>query len=254
MGSKSTIKFKLWRSGCAKNMYFSRNISHFGVIDFGANAVTVTSSSGPFSAGSSNSNNDITFESIALPSNFSGTSIVYGNFSGPVGGVTFSGSAIIAKNAEGTAAGISATPYHDDTKYMSILAGHSETLTFNGASRTSFGLYWGSIDSYSRVDFFSGNSPTPFATYFGNTLNAVPTSVGSNGNQFDFNTNAYILFSDLSFDRVVLSSSGNSFEFDNIHVGGVPEPSTWAMMILGFAGVGFMTYRRRSQRASLRTA
>ena len=28
----------------------------------------------------------------------------------------------------------------------------------------------------------------------------------------------------------------------------VPEPSTWAMMILGFAGVGFMAYRRsRSQ-------
>ena len=25
----------------------------------------------------------------------------------------------------------------------------------------------------------------------------------------------------------------------------VPEPSTWAMMILGFAGVGFMAYRRR---------
>jgi hypothetical protein len=28
---------------------------------------------------------------------------------------------------------------------------------------------------------------------------------------------------------------------------GVPEPSTWAMMILGFAGVGFMAYRRRGQ-------
>jgi PEP-CTERM motif len=27
--------------------------------------------------------------------------------------------------------------------------------------------------------------------------------------------------------------------------GAVPEPSTWAMMILGFAGVGFMAYRRR---------
>jgi hypothetical protein len=26
----------------------------------------------------------------------------------------------------------------------------------------------------------------------------------------------------------------------------VPEPSTWAMMILGFAGVGFMAYRRRN--------
>jgi hypothetical protein len=28
----------------------------------------------------------------------------------------------------------------------------------------------------------------------------------------------------------------------------VPEPSTWAMMILGFAGVGFMAYRRKSKR------
>ena len=28
-------------------------------------------------------------------------------------------------------------------------------------------------------------------------------------------------------------------------VAGVPEPSTWAMMILGFAGIGFMAYRRR---------
>lgn len=28
-------------------------------------------------------------------------------------------------------------------------------------------------------------------------------------------------------------------------VSGVPEPSTWAMMLLGFAGVGFTAYRRR---------
>ena len=35
--------------------------------------------------------------------------------------------------------------------------------------------------------------------------------------------------------------------------GEVPEPSTWAMMILGFFGVGFMAYRRKSQN-SLRLA
>jgi len=35
--------------------------------------------------------------------------------------------------------------------------------------------------------------------------------------------------------------------------GSVPEPSTWAMMILGFFGVGFMAYRRKSQ-TSLRFA
>ena len=36
--------------------------------------------------------------------------------------------------------------------------------------------------------------------------------------------------------------------FDNVSLdvtAAVPEPSTWAMMILGFAGVGFMAYRRR---------
>jgi hypothetical protein len=29
----------------------------------------------------------------------------------------------------------------------------------------------------------------------------------------------------------------------------VPELSTWAMMILGFAGIGFMVYRRNSKPA-----
>jgi len=37
-------------------------------------------------------------------------------------------------------------------------------------------------------------------------------------------------------------------------VGAVPEPSTWAMMILGFAGVGYMAYRRREQSTALTAA
>jgi PEP-CTERM motif-containing protein len=32
-------------------------------------------------------------------------------------------------------------------------------------------------------------------------------------------------------------------------VSAVPEPATWAMMLLGFASVGFMAYRRRTQNA-----
>ena len=38
-----------------------------------------------------------------------------------------------------------------------------------------------------------------------------------------------------------------------INVAAVPEASTWAMMILGFFGVGFMAYRRKSN-AVLRIA
>jgi hypothetical protein len=33
---------------------------------------------------------------------------------------------------------------------------------------------------------------------------------------------------------------------DTFTVTAVPEPSTWAMMILGFLGVGFVAYRRKS--------
>jgi len=36
---------------------------------------------------------------------------------------------------------------------------------------------------------------------------------------------------------------------DDITITAVHEPSTWAMMILGFAGVGFMAYRRKSKPA-----
>jgi hypothetical protein len=34
----------------------------------------------------------------------------------------------------------------------------------------------------------------------------------------------------------------------------VPEPATWAMLILGFAGIGFMAYRRRSYGPAFRVA
>ena len=40
------------------------------------------------------------------------------------------------------------------------------------------------------------------------------------------------------------SASGGPFP-----VGPIPEPSTWAMLIVGFAGIGFVAYRRKSKPA-----
>jgi hypothetical protein len=37
--------------------------------------------------------------------------------------------------------------------------------------------------------------------------------------------------------------------FGAVVIAPVPEPSTWAMMILGFFGIGFMAYRRRAHTA-----
>ena len=47
----------------------------------------------------------------------------------------------------------------------------------------------------------------------------------------------------------VLATDGRNPGLSDIHfvTTAVPEPSTWAMLILGFAGVGFMAYRRKSQ-------
>jgi hypothetical protein len=58
----------------------------------------------------------------------------------------------------------------------------------------------------------------------------------------------------LAFEDVIASVSDLNYQDLQFYmstgpIGAVPEPSTWAMMILGFAGVGFMTYRRRRNAA-----
>jgi hypothetical protein len=44
-------------------------------------------------------------------------------------------------------------------------------------------------------------------------------------------------------DPGLLRGSGAS-KFTPVGVSAIPEPSTWAMMLLGFAGLGFVGYRR----------
>jgi hypothetical protein len=46
---------------------------------------------------------------------------------------------------------------------------------------------------------------------------------------------------------------GVSFQGPSV-TSAVPEPSTWAMMILGFCGVGFMAYRRKQNGSALSVA
>jgi hypothetical protein len=43
------------------------------------------------------------------------------------------------------------------------------------------------------------------------------------------------------------AASGNDFAIDDLVISPVPEASTWAMMLLGFAGIGFMAYRRKNR-------
>ena len=42
---------------------------------------------------------------------------------------------------------------------------------------------------------------------------------------------------------------GGNLGYELLGVSAVPEPSTWAMLLIGFAGIGFMAYRRKSKPA-----
>jgi hypothetical protein len=60
------------------------------------------------------------------------------------------------------------------------------------------------------------------------------------------------VFVELTLDGVPpLTVNRGPLELVLSPVAAVPEPSTWAMMILGFAGIGFMNFFRRKSKPSL---
>jgi hypothetical protein len=57
----------------------------------------------------------------------------------------------------------------------------------------------------------------------------------------------------LNFDFVSGATAAKDVLLDAVNIAeSVPEPSTWAMMILGFFGIGFRRYRRKNQISTLR--
>jgi hypothetical protein len=57
-------------------------------------------------------------------------------------------------------------------------------------------------------------------------------------------SNTGLLFIDTT-GGTITTLSGHDYSTNAAIAPGVPEASTWAMMLLGFAGIGAMTYRRR---------
>ncbi len=124
---------------------------------------------------------------------------------------------------------IGPTPGHaDGTNYLSIGAHGSETITF-ATEQNSFGLYWGSVDPSNTISFYDGNRLV--ASYSGSDI----APLLANGNQGSFAANGYVQFSDLApFTKVVLASSTNAFEVDNISAGfhdELPAPITGTITV-----------------------
>jgi hypothetical protein len=76
----------------------------------------------------------------------------------------------------------------------------------------------------------------------------LATMFGANdgGSQFNPNGNQLVTITGLApFTEATFHSTANAFEFTLEPA--IPEPSTWAMMVLGFAGLGYAAFRRNSK-------
>jgi hypothetical protein len=159
----------------------------------------------------------------------------------------------------GPVANIAAPPAGDTTTYgaaepasYALPFADAEFSVVNpGTQLTSLSFYLGSLDDYNTISFYSG--AVLIDSFTGTELTSVLPAV-PDGNQSAGDTNRRYFFTFGAADnvnRVVFASSTPAFEFDDIAaaVSGVPEPSTWAMMILGFGFVGFMLRNGRRQGA-----
>jgi hypothetical protein len=116
----------------------------------------------------------------------------------------------------------------------SIFNSFSVTFTNPSPSDTFSG------DGFSRLVFNSSGNLTGITASFTN---------GGSGNDADnlaINTDGSISF---TYNPAGHGVSDRETGIVITQVAAVPEASTWAMMILGFFGVGFLAYRRKNQMA-----
>jgi hypothetical protein len=183
----------------------------------------------------------------ANPTYFAGETVGQHNFT--VGTDVWSEVSGAAGIAIGTTPGISAAPFGETTPYMSVEGGGTEQVVF-GTAQTSLSLYWGSIDASEPGTPSAGNINSFSITVDGYTLTGSDLvamyGAHGNGSHTDPLANQWVTITGLgSFTTVDFTSTRNAFEFS---LGSpVPEPSTWAMMALGFAGLGYAAFRRNTK-------
>lgn len=150
--------------------------------------------------------------------------------------------------------GIAARPAFGSTGAFGAVLGSPTAgsfTTFLPQAARFFGFTLGSLDSYNSLTLRFEDGTTQL--FEGGQI----TGGGlANGNQVIGATNGFVTFRSDGAKIVSadFTSTSNSFEFDNLASGAVPEPATWAMMILGFGVIGSAVRRRRSVTARLRLA
>jgi hypothetical protein len=163
-----------------------------------------------------------------------------------LGDITWSLVSGSAATEKGSLAGQYAAPFGmGNTTYMSVQNGGTERATW-ATSQTSLSIYWGSIDALG-VDGILNDVSITVDGYTLTGTDLLAYGATGTGNQNSPTNNQWVTITNLDpFMTVDFHAAGkNAFEFSLNP--GVPEPSTWAMMALGFAGLGYAAFRRNSK-------
>jgi PEP-CTERM motif len=156
-------------------------------------------------------------------------------------GVVMTGGALMT----GTS-GLGAQPFGSDgSRYLSVTNGkQAEVRDTIAPGYGALSFYLGSIDSYNTISIL--DTAGSVIASFGGSLFASP----ANGDRGSAQTNRLLTFTQSAggpaFGGLRVRSGGNSAEIENVRFSSpVPEPASWAMMLAGFAVVGFVMRRRQ---------
>ena len=136
--------------------------------------------------------------------------------------------------------------FNSTGNFGAVLSNGSYNVTFATAA-SIFSFVLGSVDTYNRLTLtMSSGGPI---VYNGSAINNGPIA---DGNQVGSGTNGRVTYTVTGGGPFILGAAfesigANSFELDDLAIQAVPEPSTWLMMLMGFAAVGFGMRRRNAQ-------
>jgi PEP-CTERM motif len=216
-----------------------------------------------------------TFSSLGSPTDLPAGSTSVVDFSSLTPGLPYNGGAVY-NTGGGTTTGITNPSSFVAAPWTSIPVAFPPGSGFTGnffadnngdSSAWSFGagehtiyLYIGSLDAGNSLTITASNGTTVFTGSDWTTIPGVtlpgdgdPTIMGSTSNGWFRFTDTGGTISSLTTAETG-SDLGNSFEIAAIAVSpSVPEPSTWAMLLIGFAGLAYAG-SRRTKRATLSVA
>lgn len=168
-------------------------------------------------------------------------------FTGPdVPGATYQRDGSLGLDPGQSAPPPTGTGAYETTNYYTVTSNggpHEASLTVLGGNfLKKFSFYLGSPDAYNYLNFYS--DATLVASLSGPAIwSGTWDDVPFQGDQ-SWGYRVYYDLGGSNINKITFRSTGNSFEFDGL-AGVVPEPASWALMILGFGGVGAALRSRR---------